>query len=98
MTFFTLASDSNQAPTWSYFLLYGALFAIMYFIVLRPQKKKLSDEKKFQEQLEVNTKVLTKFGVFGVIKEKKEFSFLIEISPNTDIEVLKSQISNHQII
>ena len=46
----------------------------------------------------MNTKVLTKFGVFGVIKEKKEFSFLIEISPNTEIEVLKSQISNHQII
>lgn len=98
MTFFTFAAETNQAPTWSYILLYGSLFAIMYFMILRPQKKKSLEEKKFQEHLEVNTKVLTKFGVFGVIKEKKEFSFLIEISPNTEIEVLKSQISNHQII
>ena len=46
-----------------------ALFAIMYFFMIRPQQKKQKEIQNFQNSLAVGTNVVTGGGIYGVVKK-----------------------------
>lgn len=46
-----------------------ALFAIMWFFMIRPQQKKQKEIQKFQNSLEVGTLVVTGGGIYGTVKK-----------------------------
>lgn len=63
-----------------------AIFAIMYFFMLRPQQKKQKEIRNFQNALEVGTKVLTGGGIYGVVKH-------IDIDKNrVDVEIARGVV------
>lgn len=45
-----------------------ALFAIMYFFMIRPQQKKQKEIRNFQNALSVGAKVVTGGGIYGTVK------------------------------
>lgn len=68
------------------------VFAVFYFMLIRPQKKQ---QKKFQDtmnELKVGDQIVTRGGVRGKIVELKADSFVIQ-SGNTQIEFLKQALS-----
>lgn len=58
--------------------IYGGIIAIMYFILIRPQRKKQKEEKKMRENLQVGDEVITIGGVYGRVISLKPESFVIE--------------------
>jgi preprotein translocase subunit YajC len=48
-------------------------FGLMYFLTIRPQKKKEEELKQMMETLEVGDSVLTTSGFYGVVVDKVEF-------------------------
>lgn len=46
-----------------------ALFAIMYFFMIRPQQKKQKEIRNFQNSLQEGSKVVTGGGIYGTIKK-----------------------------
>lgn len=46
-----------------------ALFAIMWFFMIRPQQKKQKEIQKFQNALQEGTKVVTGGGIYGEVKK-----------------------------
>lgn len=48
-----------------------AMFAILYFLMIRPQQKKQKEAQQMQESLQVNDKVLTSAGIYGRIVSLK---------------------------
>ena len=46
-----------------------AMFAIMYFFMIRPQIKRQKNEKKFQTSIKKGDKVITTSGIHGKIIE-----------------------------
>jgi preprotein translocase subunit YajC len=48
-----------------------AMFAILYFLMIRPQQKKAKETQKMQDTLQVNDKVLTTSGMYGRVVSLK---------------------------
>ena len=72
-----------------------ALFAIMYFMLIRPQKKKDDEIRKMRDNLKVGDEILTIGGIYGKIVRIKDDSLTIQVgSDRTRIEVAKRAINN----
>ncbi len=52
----------------SFLIMMVAIFAIMWFFMIRPQQKKQKEIRKFQNALAEGTKVVTGGGVYGTVK------------------------------
>jgi len=55
-----------------------AMFGILYFLMIRPQQKRVKKEKEFEASLKVGDKVVTKAGIHGRISELSESTVIIE--------------------
>lgn len=55
-----------------------ALFAVMYFILIRPQKKKEKEQKAMQRDLRIGDEVVTIGGIVGLVVKTTEDTVVIE--------------------
>ena len=69
------------------------LFAIFYFILIRPQQKRMRQQMQMLESLKVGQQVIVN-GLFGKItKILNERDICVEIAPGVQITVLRSAVS-----
>lgn len=54
----------------------------MYFLTIRPQKKRMEEEKKMRSSLKVGDNIITIGGVRGQVVEITDDSFIIETGPD----------------
>ncbi len=64
-----LLQAQNGGSGWATLIMFGGMFVIMYFFMIRPQQKKQKEAKKFQDSLEVGDRVMTLGGIHGKIVE-----------------------------
>ena len=69
-----------------------AMFAIMYFFMIRPQNKKRKAIENFRKTLQVNQKVVTAGGIYGHLKEVSDSYVMLEIAKGVQIRVDKNSI------
>ena len=73
------------------------MFAIMgvmfYFLLIRPQQKQKKDQENLMKNIKSGDKVLMTSGIYGIIANVKEKTFVVKIADNVKIEVLKSAVS-----
>ncbi len=74
-------------------LMFGAMFLVMYFFMIRPQMQRQKKEKKFQEDLKVGQRVVTSSGIHGKISEVTDNVVTLETGAGK-IRFEKSAISN----
>jgi preprotein translocase subunit YajC len=70
------------------------IFAIFYFILIRPQQQKQKKHQEMLNSLKVGDKVITIGGIFGIIREIKEDVLTLEISKDVKINVTKNAIGS----
>lgn len=59
-------------------LLFGGMFVIMYFLMIRPNIKKQKQEKKYQEELKRGDWVVTTAGIHGKVIELSGETVVLE--------------------
>ncbi len=70
------------------------IFAIMYFLLIRPQQKKLKDHKAMVEALRRGDQVITQGGIIGKVSKVKEDGELeVEIAEGVKVRVVRSTIA-----
>lgn len=69
-----------------------ALFAIMYFFMIRPQQKKQKALQAARNAIKVGDKVVTAGGIHGKVKEVNDSTFVLEIAEGVKIKVEKSSV------
>lgn len=69
------------------------IFAIMYFMVIRPQQKKSKDHQELLNKLKKNDEVMTSGGIYGKVVDLKETVVTLEVAPNVRIRVARPQIA-----
>lgn len=74
-------------------IMFGLMFVVMYFFMIRPQMKKAKEHKKMVAELKVGDKIVTTAGIHGKIVGSNETTFLIEVEGGTKIRFDKSAIS-----
>ena len=79
MSQFILAAQAAQGGGMSFILMMVAIFAIMYFFMIRPQQKRQKEIQNFQNSLQEGTQVITGGGIYGTVKKIDLASGIIEV-------------------
>lgn len=74
-------------------IMFGAIFLIFYFMIIRPQQKRAKEKEKMLSNLEKGDKVVTNGGIHGVIAGLEDKTALLMISENTKIKIERSAIT-----
>ena len=67
---------------------------IFYFFIIRPQKKRQKQHDDLLAALTRGDQVITSGGFFGIIREVKDDSIILEIADGVKVRILKSSIVN----
>ena len=70
------------------------IFIIMYFVMIRPQKKRQEQQQKLIGSLKTGDRVVTNAGIHGLIANVKETTVLVKVADNVKIEIDKSAVTN----
>lgn len=54
------------------------MFAVLYFLMIRPQQQRAKKEKEFEAAVKVGDKIITKSGIHGKIAEVTEDTVVVE--------------------
>jgi len=94
MTQIILAAQAQGGGSVSFIIMMVAIFAIMYFFMIRPQQKRQKEIQNFQNSLQEGTQVLTGGGIYGTVKKIDLASGIIEvkIADGVVIKVDKSYV------
>jgi preprotein translocase subunit YajC len=64
---------------WSFLIMMGGMFVIMYFFMIRPQMKRQKESRKFREGLAKGDSVVTIGGIHGKIVDMNERTVLLAV-------------------
>ena len=87
------AGGSGPAGMLSGFLPLILVFAIFWFLVIRPQQKRAKEHRQLVENIRKGDEVYTDGGIFGTIQKVAEQSVTLEIAPKVSIRIQRSRIS-----
>ncbi len=91
----TLLLQFSGAPAGlSNILFIGAIILVFYFFMIRPQQKKVSDQKKFRESLVKGADVITIGGLHGRIVTVDDTTVVLEVDRGTRLTFEKSSIAS----
>jgi preprotein translocase subunit YajC len=81
MTQIFLAAQAAQGggSMTSFFVMMIAIFAIMYFFMIRPQNKRRKEIQNFQNTLTEGTQVFTSGGIYGTVKKIDLTNGIVEV-------------------
>lgn len=74
------------------FLLIIVAFAFLYFVLIRPQKKRQLAARQLLDSIEVGDEVVTAGGIYGRVTELHDDDVLVEIAPQTTVKVARRAI------
>lgn len=88
-----IVNEAQNEFSLSSFVPITLIFLIFYFLIIRPQSKKIKEHQELVNNLKTNSKVMTNSGIFGVIKEiDNDGKVDVEIAEGVVIKVLKTHI------
>jgi preprotein translocase subunit YajC len=78
------------------FIMMGLIFAIFYFILILPMRRKQKKLEETVKQLQTGDRVVLNSGIFGTIVGVDDDAFLLRVDDKTRIKVLKSAVATKQ--
>ncbi len=91
---YSILLQAKGAQDYSFLIMMGAMFVILYFFMIRPQQKKAKDAKKFSEEIKKGDYVVTIGGAHGHVAELEGDTFILEVEKGGRIRFNKSAISH----
>lgn len=74
-------------------LMMGVFFAIMYFMIIRPQQKRAKEHKNMLEALGKGDEIVTGGGLLGKITSIGDNFVEIEVASNTQVKIQRQSIA-----
>lgn len=82
------SQDPNTKGSWFILIAYVVIFgAIIYFLMIRPQKKQQTKQKAIVDSVEVGDSVLTTAGFYGVVIDVTEDMVIVEFGNNKNCRI-----------
>ena len=83
------AAGGSQMGFWLMIIL---LFGVMYFFMIRPQRKQQKELEAFRSSLKKGDKVVTTGGIFGIVDEVTDRTVLIKVDGDVKLRMDKNAI------
>lgn len=77
-------------------LAFGLMFAVMYFLIIRPQQKRQKEHQKMLDAVKKGDRVITSGGLHGVVKDVREDTLLVKIAENTVVELSRGAVASRK--
>ena len=68
------------------------IFVVMWFFMIRPQRKQQKELEKFRNELKKGDKVVTVGGIYGTVAEIQERTVLLKVDGETKLRVDKNSL------
>lgn len=87
------AGEGGGGSLVSTLIMFGAIFAIFYFMIIRPQQKRTKEKQKMLDAIEKGDKVITSSGIHGTIAGIDDKTVLLQIADNVKIKIDRAAIN-----
>jgi preprotein translocase subunit YajC len=78
---------------WTIIIFLVLIFAMFYFLMIRPQRKRAKEQRELMAGLQKGDKVITAGGVYGVIESVGEDSVVIKVESGATLRVARGSIA-----
>lgn len=85
--------DGSSGDLISSLLPLVALFAIFYFLIIRPQQKQAKNHKEMVANLKKGDKIVTHGGIIAEITKVDEEAFTIKNTDGTEMKLMRDFVS-----
>ena len=89
LTFILQTQPAPQGGDWSMWVMLILIFVVMWFFMIRPQRKQQKELEKFRNELKRGDKVITSGGIYGTVDEVKEKTVLLKVDGDVKLRVDK---------
>ena len=84
--------QAGQAGGLAGFLPIIILFAIFYFLLIRPQQKKAKEHKQMIDNLKKGNRIITSGGIYGTIVSLDDTIIGLEIAEKVKIKISRANV------
>jgi len=84
------AAAPATGNSWSMWIMLGLIIVVMYFFMIRPNRKQQKELENFRNALKKGDKVVTVGGIYGEIAEVSEKTVLIKVDGDVKLRVDKN--------
>lgn len=83
----------QQGSMWGMIVYCLIIMAILYFFMIRPNKKRMAEYQKMLDSIKIGNRILVA-GVYGVVKSINEKTLNVEIAKGVVVEVNKNAVAS----
>jgi preprotein translocase subunit YajC len=95
-SFVPLAQEGSNPASLLLFL--GLMAVVFYFLMIRPQQRRMRAQRELMKSLEVGDEVQTIGGMFGTIRSLDDDSVTVEVSPGIEIRFVRGAIARKLVM
>jgi preprotein translocase subunit YajC len=88
----TAAEQSTFDSIWPMLIIMVVFFAFIYFMMIRPQRKRQKEQQTMMQGLQKGDRVITAGGIYGTIESVREDSVIIKVESGTTMRVNKGSV------
>jgi len=82
----------QQGSMWGMIFYCLIIMAIFYFLMIRPNKKRMAEYQKMIDSIKVGNRIMAA-GIYGTVKKVNEKSFDVEIAKGVVVEINKNAVA-----
>ena len=96
LTVVAMATPPDNGSPMGMFVVMGLMFAVLYFVLILPMKRRQKKVQQFHEALKVGDQVVTSGGIYGTIVKILDRSVKLQVADKVNIEISKAAIAGLQ--
>jgi preprotein translocase subunit YajC len=89
----TPAEGEGGGFDWTIIIFLVLIFAVFYFLLIRPQRKRQKEQRELMEALKRGDRVITAGGIYGVVESVSEDSVIIKVESGATMRVAKNSVA-----
>ena len=89
----TTSEPSTFDSLWPMLLFLVVIFAMFYFVMIRPQRKRQKEHEAMMQELQKGDRIITAGGIYGTIESVSEDSVVIKVESGSTMRVNKNSVA-----
>lgn len=87
------ATSAQSGDVWGMVLYCLVVFGIIYFFMVRPNKRRMAEYKKMLDAIKVGNRIMAA-GIYGTVKKVNEATVEVEIAKGVVVEINKNAVAS----
>lgn len=84
--------EADPNATWYMLAFLVAIFALFYFVMIRPQRRRQKQQEEMMQAMQRGDRVMTAGGIYGTIESLSEDSVVIKVESGATLRVARGSV------